>query len=182
MTRVRLGAAWGRWAGQASEERDRPRDRREGLLLALAVLFVVANVLALGLATAGGWAWPRLVWPAVWLAVSVAAHLLLRQLKPHRDPYLLPVYVLLAGWGLLLQDRLAPNFLARQTLWYVVATAALLIVVAAPRSLQPLMRYRTVLLLGGLILLAITLIFGVNPSGAGAAVWLPIPAPWLGVV
>ena len=42
--------------------------------------------------------------------------------------------------------------------------------------------YRTVLLLGGLILLAITLVFGVNPSGAGAALWLPIPAPWLGVV
>lgn len=183
MTSVRSGlVAWRRWAGQALEERDRPRDRREGLLLALAVLFVVANVVALGLATAGGWAWARLAWPAVWLAVSVAAHLLLRQLKPHRDPYLLPVYVLLAGWGLLLQDRLAPNFLGRQTLWYVVATAALLVVVAAPRSLQPLMRYRTVLLLGGLILLAITLIFGVNPSGAGAALWLPIPAPWLGVV
>ena len=114
MMNVRSGlVAWRRWAGHALEERDRPRDRREGLLLALAVLFVAANVVALGVATAGGWAWPRLVWPAVWLAVSVAAHLLLRHLKPHRDPYLLPVYVLLAGWGLLLQDRLAPNFLGR---------------------------------------------------------------------
>ncbi len=183
MMNVRSGlVAWRRWAGHALEERDRPRDRREGLLLALAVLFVAANVVALGVATAGGWAWPRLVWPAVWLAVSVAAHLLLRHLKPHRDPYLLPVYVLLAGWGLLLQDRLAPNFLGRQTLWYVVATAALLIVVAAPRSLQPLMRYRYVLLLGGLLLVAITLIFGVNPGGSGVALWLPIPAPILGVI
>jgi cell division protein FtsW (lipid II flippase) len=183
MTSLRSGlVGWRRWAGHTLEERDRPRDRREATLLAVAALFVVANVVALGLATAGGWAWPRLLWPAVWLVVSVLAHVALRHLKPHRDPLLLPVYVLLAGWGLLLQDRLAPNFLGRQTLWYVVATAALLIVAAAPRSLKPLMRYRYVLLLGGLLLVAITLVFGVNPGGSGVALWLPIPAPVLGVV
>ena len=183
MTSLRSGlAGWRRWAGHRLEERDRPRDRREATLLAVAALFVVANVVALGLATDGGWAWPRLLWPAVWLVVSVLAHVALCHLKPHRDPFLLPVYVLLAGWGLLLQDRLAPNFLGRQTLWYVVATAALLVVAAAPRSLKPLMRYRYVLLLGGLLLVAITLIFGVNPGGSGVALWLPIPAPILGVV
>ena len=114
--------------------------------------------------------------------VSALGHLALRYLKPHRDPFLLPVYVLLSGWGLLLQDRLAPNFLGRQTLWYVLAMAALLVVAVAPRSLKPLMRYRYVLLLGGLVLVAITLVFGVNPSGGGAALWLPIPAPVLGIV
>ena len=175
-------AAWRKWVGHTLEERDRPRDRREATLLGVAALFVVANVVALGLATDQGWAWPRLLWPGVWLAVSGLAHLALRHLRPHRDPLLLPVYVLLAGWGLLLQDRLAPNFLGRQTLWYVLATAALLVVAAAPRSLKPLMRYRYVLLLGGLVLVAITLIFGVNPSGSGAALWLPIPAPILGVI
>ena len=183
MTASRSGlGAIRQWAGHALEERDRPRDRREALLLALAILFVVANVIALGLATAEGWAWPRLLWPAVWLLVSGLAHLALRHLKPHRDPFLLPVYVLLAGWGLLLQDRLAPNFLGRQTLWYVLATAALLVVAAAPRSLKPLMRYRYVLLLVGLLLVAITLVFGVNPSGSGAALWLPIPVPILGAI
>ncbi len=182
MTLLRSGpAAWRRWAGHRLEERDRPRDRREGLLLALAALFIVANAVALGLTTQD-WSWPRLVWPAVWLLVSVAAHMALRHLKPHRDPFLLPVYVLLAGWGLLLQDRLAPNFLGRQTLWYVLATAALLLVAIVPRSLRPLTRYRYVLLVGGLLLVAITLVFGVNPSGGGAALWLSIPVPFLDVV
>ena len=182
MTTLRGGlAAWQRWAGHRLEERDRRRDRREALLLALAILFVVANVVALALAT-GDWSWSRLTWPAVWLVVSVAGHLALRALKPRRDPFLLPVYVLLAGWGLLLQDRLAPNFLGRQTLWYVLAMAALLLVAIAPRSLRPLMRYRYVLLLGGLLMVAITLVFGVNPSGGGAALWLSIPVPFLDVV
>jgi len=183
MTTPRAGwAAWRQWVGHTLEERDRPRDRREATLLVVAALFVVANVVTLGLATDEGWGWPRLVWPAVWLVVSALAHVALCHLRPHRDPLLLPVYVLLAGWGLLLQDRLAPNFLGRQTLWYVLATVALLVVAAAPRSLKPLMRYRYVLLLGGLVLVAITLIFGVNPSGSGAALWLPIPAPVLGVI
>ncbi len=174
--------AWRQWIGHTLEERDRPRDRREATLLGVAALFVVANVVALGVATDEGWAWPRLLWPGVWLVVSALGHLALRYLKPHRDPFLLPVYVLLSGWGLLLQDRLAPNFLGRQTLWYVLAMAALLVVAVAPRSLKPLMRYRYVLLLGGLVLVAITLVFGVNPSGGGAALWLPIPAPVLGIV
>ena len=178
----RKWSAWRQWIGHTLEERDQPRDRREATLLGVTALFVVANVVALGVATDEGWAWPRLLWPGVWLVVSALAHLALRHLRPHRDPFLLPIYVLLSGWGLLLQDRLAPNFLGRQTLWYVLAMAALLVVAIAPRSLKPLMRYRYVLLLGGLVLVAITLVFGVNPSGGGAALWLPIPAPILGVV
>ena len=174
-------ATWRQWAGQALEERDRTRDRREGLLLGAAALFVLVNGAALAFgARPAGW---QGLWPAaVWLTVVVAAHVVLRHLKPHRDPFLLPVFALLAGWGLLLQARLAPNFLARQTLWFVIATAALLFVACAPRTLQPLMRYRYVLLVGGLLLLAVTLIFGVNPGGSGAALWLRIPVPWLGAV
>lgn len=182
MTAIRSGLiAWQRWAGHHLEERDRRRDRREGLLLAVATLFVVAGAVTLGLSRQE-WSWLRLVWPIVWLVVSGAAHIVLSHLKPHRDPFLLPIYVLLSGWGLLLQDRLAPNFLGRQTLWYVVAMTALLIVVVVPRTLQPLMRYRYVLLLGGLLLVAVTLILGVNPSGGGAALWLSIPVPFLDFV
>ena len=62
--------AWRQWIGHTLEERDRPRDRREATLLGVAALFVVANVVALGVATDEGWAWPRLLWPGVWLVVS----------------------------------------------------------------------------------------------------------------
>ena len=43
---------------------------------------------------------------------------------------------------------------------------------------MPLIRYRYTLLAIGLVLLALTLIFGVNPSGGGARLWLPIPVPF----
>jgi len=174
--------SWRRWADHALQERDPARDRREAALLGLATLFVLVNSVGLNLARGGAWRWATLGPPAVWLVVSLAAHLLIRTLKPHRDPYLLPVYVLLAGWGLLLQERLASNFLGRQTLWYVLATTALVLVAVLPRSLQALMRYRYVLLVAGLLAVAITLLFGVNPTGSGAALWLPIPVPILGTI
>ena len=183
MTLVRSGLhAWRHWSGQALEDRDHGRDKREGQLLVPVALFVFLNAIAYSLAVDSAISWSHLFSPSIWLIVVVIAHLIIRALRPRRDAFLLPVFSLLAGWGLLLQDRLAPNFLGRQTLWFVLATIALLLVVALPRTLQPLMRYRYSLLTGGLILLAITLLFGVNPSGSGAALWLPLPFPFLGTV
>jgi peptidoglycan glycosyltransferase len=174
--------AWRQWSRQALEDRQQPRDRRESWLLAAAAAFLFSNALAYSLAREGAVFWQHFQAPAVWLAVMIVAHFVLRAFRPRRDPLLLPVFALLVGWGLLLQDRLAPNFLGRQTLWMVLSTAALLVVAVAPRTLQPLRRYRYVLLVGGLALLAITLIFGVNPSGSGAALWLPVPFPFLGLI
>ena len=180
---LRSGAAtWRRWAGQTLEDRDPQRDRRELLLLIAAAAFVLLNGVAYSLVREGGLRWIHLYAPAVWLAVVATAHVILRALLPRRDPFLLPLFALLAGWGLLLQDRLAPNFLGRQTLWLALATVALLVVAGLPGNLRSLMRYRYVLLLGGLVLLAVTLIFGVNPSGSGAALWLPVPFPFLGQI
>ncbi|WP_374688251.1 FtsW/RodA/SpoVE family cell cycle protein [Promineifilum sp.] len=183
MTALRSGlTAWRRWAGQSLEDRDPTCDRREALLLAAAALFVGVNAVGFSLARDGVVRWAHLWAPLVWLAVIVVAHLLLRSLKPRRDPFLLPLFALLAGWGLLLQDRLAANFLGRQTLWLVLSTGVLLAVALIPRTLQSLMRYRYVLLVAGLLLLGVTLLFGVNPSGSGAALWLPVPFPVLGRV
>ena len=183
MIRLNAGlSAWQRWADKSLDDRDRTRDRRELALILAAVAFIFLNAIAFSLVEASALSWSHLYAPSLWAGTVIVAHLVLRVARPRRDPFLLPIFALLAGWGLLLQDRLAPNFLGRQTLWFVLAAVALLLVAILPRTLQPLMRYRYTLLTGGLILLAITLIFGVNPSGQGAALWLPIPFPFLGTV
>lgn len=175
-------AAWHHWTGQTLEERDSTRDKREIALLLAAVAFIFTNAIAYSLVNATTIAWPHVYAPLAWAGTILVAHLLLRALRPRRDPFLLPIFALLSGWGLLLQDRLAVNFLGRQTLWFVLATTALLLVAILPRTLQSLMRFRYSLLLGGLILLAISLLFGVNPSGSGAALWLPVPFPFWGTI
>jgi cell division protein FtsW (lipid II flippase) len=147
--------------------------RRERILLALGAVFVTLNHLTLILArgeSAMGM-WPILIW----LVCAAAAHIVLSRLLPSHDPYLLPVVMALTGWGLTLVARLAPPFATRQAIWVVIATAAMLVIVALPPDLRILRRYRYTWLLAGLVLLAATLLLGTNPSGDPYA-----PRLWLG--
>lgn len=157
------------------EETQEQNGRREGLLLILAAAFVFVNAIGLSLSITESVSTQHLWVPAAWLGLMVVSHLLLHQYKPHRDPYIFPLFALLTGWGLILIDRLAVNFLGRQVIWLVLATAVFLAVSILPKNLRWLRRYRYSWLILGLLLLAATLIFGVNPSGYGAALWLPIP-------
>ena len=158
-----------------AEEIQEKNDFREGILLLPAAVFVLTSAIALSLSQEGFLNWRHLWAPVVWLLAVGPAHFFLRRTKPARDPFLLPLLSLLTGWGLVLLDRLAPNFLGRQVIWLLVGTAILLVIAILPRSLRILRRYRYSWLTGGLVLLAATLLFGVNPSGFGAALWLPVP-------
>lgn len=104
---------------------------------------------------------------------SLAAYFLHGQRQPG-DPILLPLIYFLTGLGLALISRLAPAFVMRQLTWLIIATALLLLVTLIPKNLNWLRRYKYTWLIGGLLLLATTLVFGVNPSGFGARLWLQL--------
>lgn len=157
------------------EDIDEIYGRYEAILLLIAAGFVVINALALSLVVEGFVHWRHLFAPAIWLLAMGAAHFLLRRFKPGHDPFLLPIIGLLNGWGLLLIDRLAANFLGRQVVWVVLSTAVMLAITIVPPDLRRLRDYRYTWLTLGLLLLAATLLFGVNPSGFGAELWLPLP-------
>lgn len=153
--------------------------RRESFLLTLAAVFIGLAALALALtpsARANIWILNFGVWdlgfPALWLACALAATWAARRFLPQHDPYLLPLVYLLTGWGIVIITRLTPNFGLRQTAWLVIATLALIGLIALPGDLRWLRRYRYSWLLAGLALTALTFIFGVNPSGAGERLWL----------
>ena len=147
-------------------------NRRESFLLLLAAGFVAAGAVTLHLAHAPFRIHHLLITCGAFAVAFAAAHLTLRRLLPGRDPFLLPAGALLSGWGLLMVGRVAPNFLARQATWLMLGTVALLAVVEAGNSLRWLQRYRYTWLTGGLVLLAATLLLGVNPSGSGPRLWL----------
>ncbi len=152
------------------------------MLLALASAFVLAAAAALALIPfaranswkleVGGWSLGFGVSAAVWTGCALTSALVLRRTLPDHDPYLLPLVFLATGWGLALIWRLAPRFAMRQTVWLLVATAAMIVIASLPGNLRWLRRYRYTWLLAGLALTALTLIFGVNPSGAGVRLWL----------
>ncbi len=165
-----------------NHESETNNGRFEYILLLIAAAFVFVNAITFSLVSDGNIDLAHLWGPLVWLAAMVSAQYSLSRWQPEHDRLLLPLFALLTGWGIVLIDRLAVNFLARQVLWVVLGTAVLLAITILPRNLYPLRRYRYTLLFVGLILLATTLLFGVNPSGFGARLWLPVFLPVIGTI
>ena len=150
-------------------------NQREFGLLLLAAGFVFTNAIALSLAMDGRVTWQHLYAPTLWLCLILVDYWLLNRYLPGHDIYLLPIVAFLTGWGLILLDRLAPGFLWRQVIWLTLGMAAMISIAVLPRNLSFLRRYRYTWLFLGIALLGATLIFGVNPSGQGATLWLKIP-------
>jgi cell division protein FtsW (lipid II flippase) len=163
--------------------------RREVGLLCVAFAFVFTATLALSLAPfvrAGTWDLALGPWPLgfgiwdlglfgailIWLLCTLLSTFTLARTLPDHDPYLLPLVYFLSGWGLLLIWRLEPYFGLRQAIWLIIATILMIAIVLLPGDLRWLRRYRYTWLFGGLILTALTFIFGVNPSGFGERLWL----------
>lgn len=152
--------------------------RRERQLLLLAFLFVGIGTATLSL-TVPAFGPARAAALILSFALSfIVAHVTLSRRLPHRDPLILPTVALLTGWGLLMVGRLAPNFLPRQATWLLLSTLAMIAVVQVgardPVPLRWLRRYRYTWLSAGLLLLAATLVLGVNPGGAGPRLWLGV--------
>lgn len=146
--------------------------RRERLLLLLATSFLALTALTLAIAQRDFWS-PAGLW-SVWLGAAWGGHSALNRWRGRRDPLLYPVTMLLAGWGLLLIWRLLPAFAWRQAVWIVVGVVAMLAVSTLPKHLRWLRRYRYTWLVGGILLLLVTIWLGVNPSGAGPRLWLGV--------
>ncbi|MBN1878368.1 MAG: FtsW/RodA/SpoVE family cell cycle protein [Anaerolineae bacterium] len=144
------------------------------LLWIIAVSFIGVGTLTLYLATPTPSLTPYHLgalmggWLLAWGGSAVLLHIRL----PKADLDYLPILALLTGWGLLLLARLAPGFLLRQIRWLCISCGALCgtaLYTPLPRLLR---RYRYTLLTGGILLLGMTLVFGVNPSGYGQQLWL----------
>ncbi len=107
-----------------------------------------------------------------WVVLITLAHRATIKHLTERDPYLLPAAALLTGWGLLTIWRLDEAFGLRQTTWLAVSVLVFNLALYSPQNLIFLRRYKYVLLSGGLLITALTLIFGTNPLGIGPRLWL----------
>jgi len=146
----------------------------ERLLLGLAGVFVFLGMLTLSFNREFDiryW----LVFVA-WLGSAVGGNYILNRYLPERDTILFPLVMLLSGWGLVLIERLAPNFADRQAIWLIVSVGVMLVSAIFPYLLRWLRTYRYILLALTLVLLVSTIIFGRNPSGNAFA-----PQLWLGI-
>jgi cell division protein FtsW (lipid II flippase) len=115
------------------------------------------------------WHWAGFV---VWVFLMALAHrVIVRHLEDH-DPYIFPAAALLSGWGLLTIWRLSPVFGARQTAWLAISVIVLILALRYLKGLSFLRRYKYLSLGAGLLITALTLLFGTNPLGFGPQLWL----------
>ncbi len=147
----------------------------ELLLILIASLFVFSNSFALNIINGNGQLLQHLIVPIAWFSGILLVYWLMNKYTNYHDRYLVPILALLAGWGLILISRLAVNFLYRQLLWLGIGLTLMTVIALVPRNLRWLRHYRYTLLAFGLLLLLATILFGVNPSGSGAALWLKVP-------
>jgi cell division protein FtsW (lipid II flippase) len=148
-------------------------------LLKLAALFLSIYALALTLAPTArlrSWdaelRWSHWIGLGIWFFSMYMAHRHIARHAPDADPYLLPTAAILTGWGMLTIWRLDDGFGLRQALWLAFCTGVFVVGLNVPQNLDTLRRYKYIFLTGGLLLTALTLIFGTNPGGAGPRLWL----------
>lgn len=109
-----------------------------------------------------------LTWLGAFFLVIKAA----QKYLPARDPYLLPLVYISAGWGLMMVWRLSPGLGLRQTAWLLIGSAALTQILRWKKLLTWLNKYSRWLLAICLVLVALTLLPALVSSTNQPSLWL----------
>jgi len=146
-----------------------PRTRELLLLLLAAVLAVVAYVSVYSGVFREISRW-SLVYAGIFVVIFAVLHLLMRVRLAEADPYLLPVAALLTAIGLAEIYRISPSLALLQGRWLVAGAVVFILTVLLIRDPVKLDRYRYIIGALGLLLLAVTIVFGTEINGA--KLWL----------
>ena len=128
---------------------------RELLGLVPASLLVTAGFAAVFIQRKDQLSNVSLTYGALFLGLCLAAHIFLRITLPHADPYLFPLVALLASFGLVMIYRIDQQRALSQAVWFVVGLAFFCLTIVFLRDYRVLERYRYVIALSGIILLAL---------------------------
>ncbi|HEX2035969.1 MAG TPA: FtsW/RodA/SpoVE family cell cycle protein [Chloroflexota bacterium] len=102
------------------------------------------------------------------------SHFVLVARRFRGDQVLLPLTGAIAGVGMLLVTRLAPALAPRQLVWMVLGNVVMLAVAVGPWETRLLERYKYTSAIIGILLVAATLVFGIDPNGSGVRLWLGV--------
>jgi cell division protein FtsW (lipid II flippase)/cell division protein FtsI/penicillin-binding protein 2 len=147
--------------------------RTTELLLLLAGAPIVILLFAMYLVNSGDELdFTTLAVPIGLFAAFIIAHIAVRFLAPNADPALLPITFVLSGIGICFVMRLAPDLAMRQLMWLFLGIACMIIVLVFVRSIGRLCRYKYTIVLGGIILLLLPAVIGVEYYGS--KIWISI--------
>ncbi len=109
------------------------------------------------------------------LSVFLAAHLVVRLTVPQADPYLLPMAGLFVAIGVIEIYRLDPDDALRQSLWIVIAVGLFTATLALlRRDYRRIERYKYLVGLAAIGLLALPALPGIGTTINGARLWVRV--------
>jgi cell division protein FtsW (lipid II flippase) len=116
--------------------------------------------------------WSHWIAFTIWLIVSSLLHRLTIRYLEYWDAIILPVSLLLVGWGSLTIWRLNLFFGIRQCVWFILCIILAFFFFKKDNLLFTLKKYKYFLLSLGLFLAILTFFFGTYPGGVGPKLWL----------
>lgn len=143
------------------------------LLLVFPVALLAVGLILLALVRKQDVDWQVLTGAALFALALAAASVWARWKVPYADPFILPIAATLAALGQLMTSRLEPSLGPRQGLWVLIGLGAMTLVSFLP-SVAWLRKYRYTLVSVGILLQVLTLVFGKDPNGSGAALWFVV--------
>src|SRR6185503_16382670 len=102
------------------------------------------------------------------LGLCLAVHVVLRFTLPHADPYLFPLFAVLACFGLVMIYRIDEDLAREQAQWFVVGLVLFAATIVLLRDFRVLERYRYTVAAGGLLLLLLPRVPGIGAQVNGA--------------
>lgn len=97
--------------------------------------------------------------------IFIILHGLLRYLKHGGDPLLFPIAGMLTVIGLVFVYRLQPTLLPFQLTWFAAGATGFAVITCWLRKPEQLRLYKYIIGIGGLLLMLLTITFGVNIGG-----------------
>ena len=149
------------------------RATRAPSLLLFPVAILATGLVLLAVVRRQAVEWQTLTGAGLFGLALILAALWARWRVPRADPLLLPVAAALAAVGQVMTSRLEPDLGPRQGTWVLIGLAAMTLVSLLP-SIEWLKGYRYTWASLAILLQILTLIFGRDPNGSGAALWFVI--------
>jgi cell division protein FtsW (lipid II flippase) len=148
---------------------------RELLALVPASLLLTAGFAAVFIQRHNQLSNTSLTYGAIFLALCIAGHILIRIALPDSDPYIFPLVAALATFGIVMVYRIDPGEARSQASYFVIGLILMAATIVFFRDYRRLERYRYVIVAVSLILLVLPRLpgLGVTANGAYLAIRFP---------
>jgi cell division protein FtsW (lipid II flippase) len=109
-----------------------------------------------------------LTYGALFLGLCLATHVVLRLTLPYADPYLFPLFAVLACFGLVMIYRIDEDLAREQAQWFVIGLGLFAATIVLLRDYRVLERYRYTVAAVGIGMLVLPLVPGIRAPVNGA--------------